>query len=271
MVEREGTDLLRMSKMHGKRLRLQAIGLGVIATCCGHGSDLKSYYPLDAGRTWSYALTIRREGDPGKPIEAASTVTNLPGWTLNGRAVTPQESRQFGQIQLRFIAERRRHRRNCGAGYRAADERAAQLRAQATAARGHRVVLDMAVKSVWSRHHDPGQQALCARLISSSVLGGIGSPSGVRKSFSSTGAFFSVGLKVLMPSRASADLIRLMMRVASPTRLLTLAAGPPGILLGNRRDRHHLAVITLASEPSEKGAFQELGVETIRFGTPVLA
>ena len=43
------------------------------------------------------------------------------------------------------------------------------------------------------------------------------------------------------------------------------------ILLGNRGDRHHLAVITLASEPSEKGAFQELGVETIRFGTPVLA
>src|SRR5271166_6943002 len=36
-----------------------------------------------------------------------------------------------------------------------------------------------------------------------------------------------------------------------------------GILLGNRGDRHHLAVITLASEPSEKGAFQELGVETI--------
>jgi hypothetical protein len=30
-------------------------------------------------------------------------------------------------------------------------------------------------------------------------------------------------------------------------------------------------VITLASEPSEKGAFQELGVETIRFGTSVLA
>jgi hypothetical protein len=94
-----------MSKMRGKRLRSQAIGLGLIATCCGYGSDLKSYYPLDAGRTWSYALTIRREGDAGKPIEAASTVTNLPGRTLNGRAVTPQEGRQFGQIQLRFIAE----------------------------------------------------------------------------------------------------------------------------------------------------------------------
>ena len=91
--------------MRSKGLRLQAIGLGLIATCCGSGSNLKSYYPLDAGRTWSYALTIRREGDAGKPIEAASTVTNLPGRTLNSRAVTPQESQQFGQIQLRFIAE----------------------------------------------------------------------------------------------------------------------------------------------------------------------
>jgi len=78
--------------MRGKGLRLQAIELGLIATCCGRGSNLKSYYPLDAGRTWSYALTIRREGDAGEPIEAASTVTNLPGRTLNSRAVTPQES-----------------------------------------------------------------------------------------------------------------------------------------------------------------------------------
>ena len=91
--------------MRGKRLRSQAIGLGLIATCCGCGNDLKSYYPLDAGRTWSYALTIRRGDETGKPIEAASTVTNLPGRILNGRAVTPQEGRQFGQIQLRFIAE----------------------------------------------------------------------------------------------------------------------------------------------------------------------
>lgn len=91
--------------MSGKLLRSQAIGLGLIATCCGYESDLKSYYPLDAGRTWSYALTIRRDGDAGKSIEAASTVTNLPGRTLNGHSVTPQEGRQSGQIQLRFIAE----------------------------------------------------------------------------------------------------------------------------------------------------------------------
>ena len=91
--------------MRGERLRSQAIGLGLIATCCGCGSDLKSYYPLDAGRTWSYALTIRQGGEAGKQIKAASTITNLPGRTLSGRAVTPQESRQFGQVQLRFIAE----------------------------------------------------------------------------------------------------------------------------------------------------------------------
>lgn len=91
--------------MRGKRLRSQAIGLGLIASCSGCVGDLKSYYPLDAGRTWSYALTIRQGGEGGKPIEVASTVTNLPGRILSGRAVTPQESRQFGQVQLRFIAE----------------------------------------------------------------------------------------------------------------------------------------------------------------------
>jgi hypothetical protein len=91
--------------MRGRRLRSQAIGLGLIASCNGCGGDLKSYYPLDEGRTWSYAVTIRQGGGTGKPIEAASTVSNLRGRTLSGRTVTPQESRQFGQVQLRFVAE----------------------------------------------------------------------------------------------------------------------------------------------------------------------
>ena len=91
--------------MRSKRLRPQAIGFVLIASCCGCASDLKIYYPLDAARTWRYALTVRQGGEAGKPIEAASTVTNLPQRTLSGRAVTPQESRQFGQVRLRFIAE----------------------------------------------------------------------------------------------------------------------------------------------------------------------
>jgi hypothetical protein len=53
--------------MRGKRLRSQAIGLGLIASCNGCGGDLKSYYPLDAGRTWSYALTIRQGAKPVSP------------------------------------------------------------------------------------------------------------------------------------------------------------------------------------------------------------
>jgi hypothetical protein len=37
------------------------------------------------------------------------------------------------------------------------------------------------------------------------------------------------------------------------------------------RDRDHLAVIPLAPQPTEKGAFEQLGVETISLGAPVLA
>ena len=91
--------------MYARYLQFIGIGFGLIAACCDYGNDLKRYYPLDAGFTWSYALTIRRTVDTGDPIKAASTVTNLPTRTLNGRAVTPQETRQFDQIQLRFISE----------------------------------------------------------------------------------------------------------------------------------------------------------------------
>jgi hypothetical protein len=37
-----------------------------------------------------------------------------------------------------------------------------------------------------------------------------------------------------------------------------LAVGPLGIFVLARRDRHHLAVITLAAQPAEKGAFEQL-------------
>ena len=50
-----------------------------------------------------------------------------------------------------------------------------------------------------------------------------------------------------------------------------LAVGPLGILILYRRDLDHLAVITLAAQPAEKGAFEQLRVETVSLGAPMLA
>ena len=50
-----------------------------------------------------------------------------------------------------------------------------------------------------------------------------------------------------------------------------LAVGPLGIFVLDCRDRDHLAVITLAPQPAEKAAFEQLCVETIGLGTPMLA
>ena len=50
-----------------------------------------------------------------------------------------------------------------------------------------------------------------------------------------------------------------------------LAVGPLGIFVLGCRDRYHLAVITLSAQPAEKRAFEQLGVEPIGLGTPVLA
>src|SRR5262249_49395242 len=63
--------------------------------------------------------------------------------------------------------------------------------------------------------------------------------------------------------------------VDDPTLLsdeaLALPVGPLSIFVLDCRDRDHLAVITLAPQPAEKGAFEQLGVETIGLGAPVLA
>src|ERR1700738_2383884 len=101
-----------------------------------------------------------------------------------------------------------------------------------------------------------------SRCSSARVLGGIGSPSGVRKSSRRPAAFFSLGLKPRMPSRINAAFIRLTIRVCSPTRL-ALAVGPLGIFVLGCRDRHHLAVITLTAQPADKGTFEQPGVETV--------
>lgn len=93
------------SMMRRFRLGWQAFGSAWIATCCGCSTAISGYYPLDAGRAWRYAVAIHQGAEATTPVEAASTVTNLPGRTWNGRAVTPQESRLFDQVRLRFIAD----------------------------------------------------------------------------------------------------------------------------------------------------------------------
>jgi hypothetical protein len=40
--------------------------------------------------------------------------------------------------------------------------------------------------------------------------------------------------------------------------------------LGKGRDRHHLAVIPFAAQPAEEGTLEELGVQPVGLGTPVL-
>src|SRR4029077_9461309 len=52
---------------------------------------------------------------------------------------------------------------------------------------------------------------------------------------------------------------------------VTLAVGPLGILVLHCRDIDHLAVIALTAQPAEKGALEQLGVETIGLGAPVFA
>ena len=52
---------------------------------------------------------------------------------------------------------------------------------------------------------------------------------------------------------------------------LALAVGPLGIFVLDSRDRHHLAVIALAAQPAEKGAFEQFGVEPVGLGAAVFA
>src|SRR5262245_31413921 len=109
-----------------------------------------------------------------------------------------------------------------------------------------------------------------SRRSSANVFGGIGSSSGVRKSSRRPAAFFSFGLKPRMPSRINAAFIRLTIRLCS-NEALALTVGPFGIFVFYCWDRDHLAVIALAAQPAEKGAFEQLGVETIGLRPPMLA
>jgi hypothetical protein len=77
--------------------------LGLVGGCAGD-DKAELYYPLAAGRTWTYAMRIRQgvESD-ARTVEASSTVTNLPAGTFDGSAVTPQQTLAFGQTQTRLM------------------------------------------------------------------------------------------------------------------------------------------------------------------------
>src|SRR5207253_11499275 len=57
---------------------------------------------------------------------------------------------------------------------------------------------------------------------------------------------------------------------ALPHQALALTARPFRILILERGDRSHAAVIRLTAQPAEKGALEQLGIETIRLCSPVL-
>src|SRR4029077_8682058 len=54
-------------------------------------------------------------------------------------------------------------------------------------------------------------------------------------------------------------------------KILPLAVRSPRVLLLDRRDGNHAAMALLATQPAEKGAHQEFGVEAIGLRTPVFA
>jgi hypothetical protein len=110
-----------------------------------------------------------------------------------------------------------------------------------------------------------------SRCSSASVLGGIGSPSGRAQIFKAPGGLLQLGIEAAdaQPDQGCFH------SVDNPSLLsdeaLALAVGPLGIFVLGSRDRHHLAVISLAAQPAEKGAPEQLGVETVGIGAPVLA
>ncbi len=74
--------------------------VAMIVTACAMPTD--RYYPLEAGRTWTYATVIQPAR--GQKTTADTHVTNLKEQTVAGRTVTPQETEAFGQRRLRFIS-----------------------------------------------------------------------------------------------------------------------------------------------------------------------
>jgi hypothetical protein len=58
---------------------------------------------------------------------------------------------------------------------------------------------------------------------------------------------------------------------ALAAELLVLTARALGVLLRKRRDRHHAAMLPFATQPAQKAAHQQLGVEPVRLAPPMFA
>lgn len=81
------------------RYALLAVATLILAGCAS--TPAESYYPLEAGRSWTYAMAIQPAS--GQAVRANNEVRNLPEQTLAGQTVTPQATEALGQRRLRFI------------------------------------------------------------------------------------------------------------------------------------------------------------------------
>ena len=85
---------------------------GILAVClflgvsgCSSPNDAETYYPLAAGRTWSYGMTMRQGNEAdARSTQTSSKVTNLPAQRFEDSTVTPQQSEVSGQRSNRLIA-----------------------------------------------------------------------------------------------------------------------------------------------------------------------
>jgi hypothetical protein len=92
--------------------RRRKAGVGIVAVCfflgvsgCSRPDEADTYYPLAAGRTWSYRMVLHQGNEAdARSTQTSSKVTNLPPQRFEGSTVTPQQSEVSGQQSNRLIA-----------------------------------------------------------------------------------------------------------------------------------------------------------------------
>jgi hypothetical protein len=64
------------------------------------------FYPLEAGRSWTYRLVIVQGAEGSeRRVEATSLVVNLPERAFAGETVVPQRQEAFGAARVRLIRD----------------------------------------------------------------------------------------------------------------------------------------------------------------------
>ena len=81
--------------------------------------------------------------------------------------------------------------------------------------------------------------------------------------FEAAGGLFQLGIEAAYAEPDQRRLHSVDDPILLSDEAFALAVGPLGIFVLGCRDRHHFAVITLAPQPAEKSAFEQLGVETV--------